>query len=280
MFYYDKRGWFGLYNSRLIGGGVRFRQKRINMNGEIDHRNYGVGWTEYNDKDMPNNPWTYSKPANLRNFLFYENRMASDDDSGYELHVAGGLINGKLTIDEYAKQKWLDARVRRFYVRFQIYTPDVDLITVIEIRMSTGCGLTYTIITDVVQTVPASSVIAEWDTFAFTATASGLLLVAGVACLLVRIFQWSIHRRWTQWSTAYDGLLITLITATVASFYKRLTAMEQATTELFSVTDDVYVDLWPACYMHTVCTFFATILTAAALLKISIILWMGRSWPQ
>jgi len=67
----DKIGWFGLYNSRLVGGGVRLRQKRINMNGEIDHRNYSVGWTEYNDKDMPNNPWTYSKPANLWNFLFY-----------------------------------------------------------------------------------------------------------------------------------------------------------------------------------------------------------------
>ncbi|XP_050063461.1 uncharacterized protein LOC126552720 isoform X6 [Aphis gossypii] len=277
---YDKRGWFGLYNSRLVGGGVRFRQKRINMNGEIDHRNYGAGWTEYNDNDMPNNPWTYSKPANLRNFLFYENRMASDDDSGYELHVTGGLINGKLTIDEYAKQKWLDARVRRFYVRFQIYTPDVDLITVIEIRVSTGCGLTYTIITDVVQTVPASSVIAEWDIFAFTVTASGFLLIAGVACLLVRIFRWSIYRRWIQWSTAYDGLLITLITATVAAFYKRLTVMEQATTELSSVTDDVYVDLWPACYMHSVCTFFTTILMAAALLKISIILWRERGWPR
>jgi hypothetical protein len=75
--------------------------------------------------------------------------MVSDDEAGYELHVTGGLINGKLTIDEHMKQNWLDARVRRFYVRFQIYTPGVDLITVVEIRVKTYCGLMYTIIADV-----------------------------------------------------------------------------------------------------------------------------------
>jgi len=67
----DKRGWFGLYNSRLVGGGVRFRQKRVNTNGEIDHGNYGAGWTEYDGKVVSNNPWTYSKPTHLGNFLLY-----------------------------------------------------------------------------------------------------------------------------------------------------------------------------------------------------------------
>jgi len=75
--------------------------------------------------------------------------MANDDEAGYELQVAGGLIDEKFTIDEHLKQKWLDAKVRRFYVRFQIYTPDADLVTVVEIRAMTDCGLTYSIFTDV-----------------------------------------------------------------------------------------------------------------------------------
>jgi len=63
-----------LYNSRLIGGGVRFRQKRVNSNGENDRGNYGAGWTEYDaarGKAIPNNPWMYSKATNLANSLFY-----------------------------------------------------------------------------------------------------------------------------------------------------------------------------------------------------------------
>jgi len=128
------------------------------------------------------------------------------------------------------------------------------------------------------QTVPASSVIAGWDTYAFTITASGFVSAAGAACLLVRAFRWSNHRRWTQWSAAYDGLLFVLVAITVAAFLRRLSTMEKATAELSLATDDVFVDLWPSCHLHVVCTFSATILTAAALLKLSRILWTGRIW--
>lgn len=80
---------------------------------------------------------------------FAENWILTDSEAGYELYLTGGLIDGKLMIDELLKQKWLDEKVRRFYARFQIYTPDVDLVTVVEIRVITDCGLTYTIFTDV-----------------------------------------------------------------------------------------------------------------------------------
>eukprot|EP00102_Acyrthosiphon_pisum_P020398 XP_016657608.1 PREDICTED: polycystic kidney disease and receptor for egg jelly-related protein-like [Acyrthosiphon pisum] len=278
---YDKRGWFGLYNSRLIGGGVRFRQQRVNSNGENDRRNYGAGWTEYDaarGKTTPNNPWIYSKATNLANFLFYENWIATGGEAGYDLYLTGGLIDEKLTIDEHLKQKWLDEKVRRFYVRFQIYTPDMDLVTLVDIRAMTNCGLMYAIFTDVVQSVPASSVITGWDTYAFTLIASGLVLSAGAACLLVRAFRWSNYRRWAQWSTAYDGLLFVLVAITVAVFHRRLSTMEQVTAELSSATDDVFVDLWLSCQLHVVCTLSATTLTVAALLKLSRILWTGRSW--
>lgn len=80
---------------------------------------------------------------------FAENWIITDSAAGYELLLTGGLIDGKLMIDEHLKQKWLDEKVRRFYARFQIYTPDVDLVTVVEIRAMTDCGLSYTIFTDV-----------------------------------------------------------------------------------------------------------------------------------
>lgn len=130
-----------------------------------------------------------------------------------------------------------------------------------------------------VQTVPVSSVITGWDTYAFTVTTSGLVSAAGAACLLVRAFRWSNHQRWAQWSAAYDGLLLVLVAITVTAFHRRLSTMEQVTAELSSATDDVFIDLWPSCHMHGVCTFSATTLMAAALLKLSIIIWPGRSWP-
>jgi len=128
--------------------------------------------------------------------------------------------------------------------------------------------------------VPASSVITGLDTYAFTITASGLVLAAGAACLLVRGFRWSNHRRWTQWSAAYDGLLFVLVANTVAAFHRRLSTMERVTAELSSAADDVFVDLWPSCHLHVVCKFSTIALTAAALLKLLRILWTGRSWLQ
>jgi len=130
----------------------------------------------------------------------------------------------------------------------------------------------------VVQSVPASSVIMGWDTYVFTLTASGLVLAAGATCLLVRAFRWSNHRRWTQWSAAYDGLLFVLVAITVYVFHRRLSTMEQVTAELSSAKDDVFINLWPSCQLHVICTFSATTLTAAALLKLLRILWTGRSW--
>lgn len=130
----------------------------------------------------------------------------------------------------------------------------------------------------VVQSVPASSVIMGWDTYVFTLTASGLVLAAGATCLFVRAFRWSNHPRWTQWSAAYDGLLFVLVAITVSVFHRRLSTMKQVTAELSSATDDVFVNLWPSCQLHVICTLSATTLTAAALLKLLRILWTGRSW--
>lgn len=75
--------------------------------------------------------------------------MITNDEAGYELYVTGGLIKEKLTIDEHLKQKWLDDKVRRLNARFQVYVPEVDLVTVVEIRAMTNCGLTYLIFTNV-----------------------------------------------------------------------------------------------------------------------------------
>lgn len=64
-----KKGWIGLYNSRLIGGGIRLRQKRIE-NGILNNANYGPGWTEYIKVDNKSTPWMYSKSL-TKNFIFF-----------------------------------------------------------------------------------------------------------------------------------------------------------------------------------------------------------------
>jgi len=128
-------------------------------------------------------------------------------------------------------------------------------------------------------TVPMSSVITGLDTYAFTVITACLLLAAGAACLLLHAFRWSNHRRRRRWFAAYDVLLVVLVITAVAAFHKRLTAMEQVTTALSLSTDEVFVDLLPACHMHAVCIITTTTLTAATLLKLSIMLWPAHGWP-
>lgn len=75
--------------------------------------------------------------------------MTDDTLAGYELYLTGGLVESKSMIEQYLKSKWLDAKTRRLNMQFQIYTPDTDLVTMVEIRMSTDCGFLYMISTAV-----------------------------------------------------------------------------------------------------------------------------------
>lgn len=65
----NKRGWFGLYNSRLIGGGIRLLQKRIDSYGANDKRNYDPKWKEYTEINDTAS-WMHSK-SHSTNFLFF-----------------------------------------------------------------------------------------------------------------------------------------------------------------------------------------------------------------
>lgn len=65
----NKRGWFGLYNSRLIGGGIRLLQKRIDSYGANDKRNYDPKWKEYTEINDTAS-WMHSK-SHSKNFLFF-----------------------------------------------------------------------------------------------------------------------------------------------------------------------------------------------------------------
>lgn len=72
-----------------------------------------------------------------------------DDTSGYELHLIGGLVESKTTLDKHLQLGWLDAKTRRLVVGFQLYTPATDSVTVVRVRMETCCGFLYMINTDV-----------------------------------------------------------------------------------------------------------------------------------
>lgn len=59
MFLDDKRGWFGLYHSRLIGGGVILKQRRVKSNGENNNESYSSGWTKHVEVDIDTTFWMY-----------------------------------------------------------------------------------------------------------------------------------------------------------------------------------------------------------------------------
>lgn len=122
-----------------------------------------------------------------------------------------------------------------------------------------------------VQTVPASSVIADWDTYAFTVVAACALMAIAVTCLLACAFRRTGHIsvRWT--SVASYGLLAMLAVVTSVALRQRLKAMEQATVELTSAAG--YVHLTTVCRAHTACTTSAAALAATASLKLSTSWW-------
>lgn len=58
-------------------------------------------------------------------------------------------MKSKSIADEYLiSKKWLDTGTRRLYMELKIYTPNMDSITIVEVRMSTECGFFYTITRD------------------------------------------------------------------------------------------------------------------------------------
>lgn len=62
-------GWFNLYNSRLIGGGIRIVQNRVDQNGTNDNKNYSAGWKEYVEgTDVSITSWTYSQQSKILSF--------------------------------------------------------------------------------------------------------------------------------------------------------------------------------------------------------------------
>lgn len=68
---------------------------------------------------------------------------------GYELRLAGGPMESRSTLDEHLRSGWLDAGTRRLYVDFQMYTPDMDSVTVVQVLVASECGLRYTVGADV-----------------------------------------------------------------------------------------------------------------------------------
>lgn len=62
-------GWFGLYNSRLIGGGIMLTQERAGSN----DWSYGSGWTKRNETAVGNSYTTtrdFSK-SNVQSSFFF-----------------------------------------------------------------------------------------------------------------------------------------------------------------------------------------------------------------
>lgn len=120
--------------------------------------------------------------------------------------------------------------------------------------------------------MPATSVAADWDTYAFTVVAVCLLMASAVACLLTSAFRRTGHDGPRLTSAALDGLLVALIAATALTLKTRLAAMELAADGLAA---GGYVRLAPACRAHANCASCAAALAAAAFLKLATL----PRWP-
>lgn len=112
-----------------------------------------------------------------------------------------------------------------------------------------------------------SSVVTEWETYAFTMMAASLLTAAGTLCLMVSLFKRSESQRQHWPWVVYDGLMAMLALITVGALRRRLADMEH-TTQLL-IAEYNYVDLMSAYDMHVICVDCASTLIAAALLKLS-----------
>lgn len=78
-----------------------------------------------------------------------ESSAADAETTGYELRLSGGPMESRSTLDEHLRSGWLDAGTRRLYVDFQMYTPDTDSVTVVQVLVASECGLLYTVGADV-----------------------------------------------------------------------------------------------------------------------------------
>lgn len=74
-----------------------------------------------------------------------ESSATKAEKTGYELLLAGGPMESRSTLDEHLRSGWLDAGTRRLYVDFQMYTPDTDWVTVVQVLVASDCGLRYTV---------------------------------------------------------------------------------------------------------------------------------------
>lgn len=122
-----------------------------------------------------------------------------------------------------------------------------------------------------------SSVAVEWITYAFTIVATCSLIAVTVTCTLLCVFnrpEHNGHYRWTLTAASYDGLLAALVVVMIVAMRQRLVVMEKMTNEVVPATSG-YIDLTPACHMHTICTSCAGTLAVAALLK-----FLQPWWPD
>ncbi|XP_050530398.1 uncharacterized protein LOC126899479 isoform X2 [Daktulosphaira vitifoliae] len=261
---YDSVGWFNLYNSRLIGTGIRLRQIRINENGKKDTREYGPGWTDLPKGLKGSLPWSYTE-LTIKHNLFFE--TTKTDYSGYKLDLVGGPLQCKIMLNEYFDLQWLDVRTKNFFVEFHVFNAGSDTVTAVKINMMTLFGLSYKIKVEV-ETIPTASIIISWETYTFTLMV--VLVFSGAAVFqLISLYSEIVKFGLSTFWIVYDVSLAFVIVFCIVSLLERLRAMEALSDKFSSVNDQpVYDDFVAPCRAHTIALTMGATFTAMSILRL------------
>lgn len=73
VFTVEDRGWYALYNSKILNGGIRIRQNRIKkekLEWVSDTSSYGQGWRKKSNDENEKSSWHHQSIENRPNFPF------------------------------------------------------------------------------------------------------------------------------------------------------------------------------------------------------------------
>jgi hypothetical protein len=69
------------------------------------------------------------------------------DHSGFILDLTGDAFEYKKILKTHLENGWFDNKTRNVIIEFQTYTPNIDSITVFNIKLHSVSGLLYTVTT-------------------------------------------------------------------------------------------------------------------------------------
>ncbi|VVC44104.1 Polycystin cation channel, PKD1/PKD2 [Cinara cedri] len=261
----NRRGWYNLYNSKLINGGIRLLQNRITTVNtlKIDVGNYKEGWKEISKMNNIT-AWMYRSIPVIKYFGLW---FPEAHNSGFMLDLTGELSEYRKKLNTHLENGWLDNRTRNLVVEFQTYTPNIDCITVFKIQFQTTSGLLFTV-NNVVYSIPSNSIFVSWITYAFTL---GFMIAFAITAMrltrsvLFMVYNYDVSRFWTT----YECVMLAIVLCTTFTVAGRWRLMEQAGEQYAAFKETEFVtNVTDMCRAHEHITALVVLVGIMALFRV------------